>query len=75
VSFDEAKSCFFDPIHIVIDDSEHSSDDEHRQILIGMSNKARHVVVMHIEFEKDELIRIFSARKATKKERAQYEDL
>ena len=75
VSFEEAQTCFFDPLHIVIDDPDHSSDGDMRMIVIGMSYLNRVLVVVHIEFEDDQLIRIISARKATKKEKRQYEEI
>lgn len=73
VTFVEAQSCFFDPFHILIDDPDHSNNEE-RMILIGMSMQSRLLVIVHIEKVENE-IRIISARKATKKERKQYEEL
>lgn len=65
ISFDEAKSCFYDPKQIALYDSAHS-DDEDREILVGHSNKGRLlIVVCTIRVDK---IRIISARKATKQE-------
>ncbi len=75
VSFEEAKTCFLDPLHIVIDDPDHSTEDEHRMILLGLSFKSRMLVVVHVEFEEEKSIRIVSARKATKKERKEYEEM
>lgn len=71
VSFVEAESCFFDPSHILIADTEHSENEE-RMILLGMSSELRVLVVVHAEVIENE-IRIISARKATRKERKQYE--
>ena len=73
ISFEEAQSCFFDPMHILIDDPDHSFE-EHRMILIGMSVKSRLLVVVHAEIENDE-VRLISARKATRKERKSYEEV
>ena len=73
VTFTEAKSCFYDPMHILIDDPE-SSTHESRLILIGVSGKLRVLVVVHLDFP-DDKIRIISARKATKTERKQYEEV
>lgn len=73
ISFDEAMSCFFDPFHLLIADPDHSAHEE-RMILIGMSIKARLLVVVHVEKVEKE-VRLISARKATKKERKQYEEV
>jgi hypothetical protein len=55
---------------LTIDDPLHSSDEE-RSVLIGMSYDNRVLVVVHTE--RGENIRIISARRATKKERIEYE--
>ena len=70
VSFDEASTAFQDTLSLTIDDPLHS-DNEMRIVLIGMSYKNRILVVVHTE--REDHIRIISARKATKKEREQYE--
>lgn len=70
VSFEEATTAFTDPLSITIRDPLHS-DQEDRFILIGMSNKNRLWVIVHTD--RQDRIRIISARKATKKERKQYE--
>ncbi|MCB0369544.1 MAG: BrnT family toxin [Bdellovibrionales bacterium] len=75
VSFEEAKTCFFDTLHIVISDHEHSNESEERLILLGLSSENRMLVVVHIEYENNSTIRIISARKASKKERKQYEEI
>ena len=75
ISFEEAQTCFFDPLHVVMADPDHSEPDEDRMLLLGMSAKNRTLVVAHVEFEEENTIRIISARKATKKERKQYEEL
>ena len=62
---------FFDEYAIQFYDDEHSSEED-RFIMLGMSNEARVLIVCHCEREKDETIRIISARKATKKERGFY---
>lgn len=74
VTFEEAKSCFWDPLHIVIDDPDHSSEEDHRMILIGMSLTNRTLVVVHVDIQQEDQIRIISARLATKKEKREYED-
>ena len=71
VSFDEASSVFDDPMFITVIDEEHSSDEE-RYITIGISNKNRLLLVAHTE--RDDHIRIISARKATRNEEKFYEE-
>lgn len=71
VSFEEASSVFDDPMFITLLDDEHS-DDEERYITIGLSNKTRLFLVAHTE--RDNRIRIISARKATKYEEKFYEE-
>lgn len=70
VSFDEASTAFKDTYSLTIYDPLHS-DEEDRYILIGNSVSNRLLVVVHTEIR--EKIRIISTRKATKKERKQYE--
>ena len=72
VSFVEATSVFDDPYARVIDDPDHSWNEE-RFIILGMSIKARELVVSHcIRGVTDDAIRIISARKATRNEAKQY---
>lgn len=73
ISFDEAKTVFFDPNALVIDDPEHS-DHEERFIILGFSKKPRLLVVCHCYRANEEIIRIISARKATPKEAKQYNE-
>jgi uncharacterized DUF497 family protein len=70
VSFEEAATAFGDPLSITIFDPLHSIDED-RFVLIGMSNRNRLLVVVHTD--RNDRIRIISARKATKKEKKQYE--
>jgi uncharacterized DUF497 family protein len=70
VSFDEASSAFRDPLSTTIVDLLHSEGEE-RYILLGQSQSARLVVVVHTE--RGDRIRIISARLATMKERIRYE--
>ncbi|PST47675.1 hypothetical protein COO72_11815 [Bifidobacterium callitrichos] len=72
VSFSEASTVFSDPFARVIDDPEHSSFEEDRFIIMGISAKARLLVVCHCYREQQGIIRIISARKATKNESRQY---
>lgn len=71
VSFEEAATVFYDEQALLRDDPDHS-DDEDRFILLGMSEMANVLIVCHCYRESDEIIRIISARKATKKESNQY---
>lgn len=70
ISFDEASTAFKDTLSLTIHDPLHS-DEEDRFTLIGNSVKNRLLVIVHTE--RGDKIRIISARKATKKERKQYE--
>jgi uncharacterized DUF497 family protein len=72
VSFDEAKSVFYDEFAIQFFDEDHSSDEE-RFLMLGMSSAAKLLIVCHCEREYGEVIRIISARKATKRESAFYQ--
>lgn len=69
VSFDEAKTAFDDELGAYYPDTL----DEQRFILIGYSQRQRLLYVVHAEVTAD-AIRIISARKATKREKAHYED-
>jgi len=71
VSFEEAKAVFLDDNAQMIYDPDHS-EDEDRFVLLGMSMRLRVLVVCHCYRENEEIIRIISARKATKKEEKQY---
>jgi len=72
VSFEEAKTVFYDEFARLIHDPEHS-EDEDRFILLGFSNQIRMLVVCHCYREVEGVIRIISARKATKSEQNMYE--
>ena len=71
VSFDEAKTVFFDEFARLILDPDHS-DGEERFILMGLSSRLNLLTVCHCERDENS-IRIISARKADKTERSQYE--
>jgi uncharacterized DUF497 family protein len=71
VSFLEAKSVFLDENARVIADPDHSEYEE-RFLILGLSNQPRLLIVSHIYKEEDEIIRIISARKATRKESQNY---
>lgn len=71
VSFEEAQSIFFDDFAVQFFDDDHSSDEE-RFLMLGMSTGARLLLVCHCERDAGSVIRIISARKATKRESAFY---
>lgn len=73
ISFEEAQTVFYDVEALVIDDPEHS-EDEDRFIILGLSTKANLLVVCHCYRASDTVIRIISARKATKNETKQYSE-
>ena len=72
VSFDEAKTVFYDEFARLIHDPDHS-EDEDRFILLGFSSNLRLLVVCHCYKEDENIIRIISARKAEKSEKKIYE--
>lgn len=71
--FEEAQSVFSDPHARVFHDPEHSEEEE-RFILLGVSSAVRPLVVVHCYRDSDSVVRIISARKATKKEARFYEE-
>ncbi len=71
-SFDEASTVFDDPVAFIFDDKDHSAD-ESREIIIGHSINNRLLLVCFTERTQG-LVRIFSARLATEKEREDYEE-
>ncbi len=71
VSFEEASTVFGDERALLLDDPDHS-DEEDRFILFGLSASLSTLVVCHCYREGEQVIRIISARKATKAERAEY---
>lgn len=73
VSFEEASTAFYDQEAIVIDDPMHSQEEE-RFILLGFSTMARLLMVCHCVRGSEDIIRIISARKATRQETTQYTD-
>lgn len=67
VSFEEAETAFYDEYSLIMDDTAHS-DEEERFVLIGFSARSNLLIVCHcyrVE-SNEEIIRIISARKATK---------
>ena len=73
ISFREAKTVFYDEEALLIDDPEHSQEEE-RFIILGLSKKANLLVVCHCYRASETVIRIISARKATKSETKQYQE-
>lgn len=73
ISFEEAQTVFYDEEALVIDDPEHSEQEE-RFIILGLSKKANLLVVCHCYRESETVIRIISARKATRTETKQYNE-
>lgn len=71
VSFEEAKSVFYDEFALQFYDHEHSSTED-RYFMLGMSSRARLLLVCHCERASAEIIRIISARKATPSESQYY---
>ena len=71
VSFDEARTVFFDPHALIVDDPDHSETEE-RFIILGHSRALRLLVVAHCYRQAGNVIRLISARKATTREAAKY---
>jgi len=71
ITFEEASTVFFDNRAILFDDPEHSIDED-RFLLLGMSETAKVCIVCHCYRESDTVIRIISARQATRKEEQRY---
>jgi uncharacterized protein len=71
VSFQDALTAFADPLARIFDDEDHSIKEQ-REIIIGHSAKERLLVVCFTA--RGESVRILSARKATRRERKEYEE-
>lgn len=71
VSFDEASTAFRDTFSLAIYDPLHS-EEEDRFVLIGSSHRDRCLVIVYTE--RGDNIRLISVRKASRKERKQYEE-
>jgi hypothetical protein len=71
ISFEEARTVFWDEDGILISDLEHSYNEE-RFLLLGMSTQSRLLVVVHCYRESETIIRLISARKATRHEEIAY---
>ncbi len=73
IRFEEAATAFADTEGIIFDDPDHSGQED-RFILIGMSVLANVLMVCHCTRENETVLRIISARKATKNEERQYDE-
>jgi uncharacterized DUF497 family protein len=71
ITFTEAATAFADPLSVTIPDPDHAGNEE-RFILIGQTRRMHIVVVAHVE--RGDVIRIISARPATRRERSVYEE-
>ena len=71
ITFEEASTVFFDDRALLFDDPEHSIYED-RFLLLGMSETAKVCIVCHCYRESDTVIRIISARQATRKEEQRY---
>lgn len=74
VTFEEASTVFADENAILFDDPEHSEVEE-RFMLLGISGQAKMLIVCHCYRGDDNIIRIISARKATRNETTQYVEI
>jgi hypothetical protein len=72
VSFEEAATVFGDPLGRIVADPRHSAVEE-RLVLLGISKERRLLAVMYVE--RAEAVRIISARRATRPERRDYEEI
>lgn len=71
VSFEEAVTVFGDPLYIDFYDPDHSVN-EHRYLIMGQSTAGRLLIVSYTE--RDEIVRLISAREVTSSERRAYEE-
>ena len=71
VTFEEARTVFYDEFAVQFFDEDHSLEEE-RFLLLGLSSDAKLLLVCHCERERGNIIRIISARKVTKREAAHY---
>ena len=71
VTFTEAATVFQDPLAYIFDDEEHSAQ-EYRELIIGHSSQNRLLIVSFTE--RENRIRLISARKADQDEREDYEN-
>jgi hypothetical protein len=72
ISFEEASSVFYDDFAVQFYDDSHSELEEDRFLMLGMSNKAKMLMICYCERLSGNVLRIISARKATKNEQKFY---
>ena len=72
VSFEEARTVFYDDRALLIEDPDENDEEDHF-VLLGISGTLRMLVVCHCYREKDSLIRMISARRANRRKREDYE--
>lgn len=70
ISFAEAETAFYDDYGAISEDPDHPED---RFLLLGMSSTLRVLLVVHAVREAGAVVRLISARRATRSERAQYD--
>lgn len=73
ISFEEAKTVFYDDNAILFDDPDHSLEEE-RFLILGISQTEKLCIVSHCYRDNENVIRIISARKATKNETKVYNE-
>ena len=73
ISFEDAKAVFYDEFAILFDDPDHSADED-RFLIIGEIESEQNCIVSHCYRSNDNVIRIISARKATKSEQRIYHE-
>lgn len=71
ISFEEARSVFYDEFAVQFYDDDHSDDDD-QFLMLGLNCESNILLVCHCEPDDGHTIRIISARKATKNERKHY---
>lgn len=73
ISFETAREVFYDDAAVLFDDPDHSVGEE-RFLIIGMTNSLKICIVSHCYRGSDNIIRLISAREATRNERKIYEE-
>lgn len=73
LSFETAKEVFYDNNAVLFDDPDHSNDEE-RFLIIGMTLSLKICIVSHCYRDNENIIRIISAREATKNEKKIYQE-
>ena len=73
VRFEETITVFCDPLALIFPDDDHSVDEKRKEIILGCTVKGILLMVCFTETAQD-VIRIFSARRITRRERKDYEE-